>query len=362
MGDKTIERENKVFKIVPITVVLVVFIYYFFGWNILAWFNKDKTAYDMVELTRLVNDSLEQGKNEATYYVTGVSEEDIVNINDYICGLNGAVSQYSILEKSRNGLRIKFKFKISDNYYVLQKYLNDFPIPDDKLIAKKLYDCVIQTLDAIIKPGMTDYEKELAIHDYIVSKCEYGFDEYAPEYAYRAYGVLSQNIAVCNGYAEAMALLLTCVNIDNEIVTGMAGGELHAWNQVKIDGKWYQVDATWDDPLPDRGNFAGHQFFNVDDDILDDTHEWKIEDYNVCDSMDNNYFLLNNLIGDISKLKSVVRNECIGNINKPVEMVITDYSGNEKDLEVLFDIPGVMSYKSSVEGFGENKLVTIYIN
>ena len=77
-----------------------------------------------------------------------------------------------------------------------------------------------------------------------------------------------QNKAVCNGYAEAMALLMTCVGIENQIVTGTADNELHAWNQVCLDGNWYQVDATWDDPLPDRGVFAGHEYFNVTDEIM----------------------------------------------------------------------------------------------
>ena len=34
----------------------------------------------------------------------------------------------------------------------------------------------------------------------------------------------------------------------------------HAWNLVELDGKWYHLDATWDDPMPDQGEDALHQY------------------------------------------------------------------------------------------------------
>ena len=71
--------------------------------------------------------------------------------------MNGMVDQYMVTEKSRDGMRIQFRYEISDNYYVWQKYVNHAEIPSDHALAYKLYDKVVEVLDLIIKPDMTDY-------------------------------------------------------------------------------------------------------------------------------------------------------------------------------------------------------------
>ncbi len=53
---------------------------------------------------------------------------------------------------------------------------------------------------------------------------------------------------VCAGYAEILRNALFMVNIDNVQVSGTTKNARHAWNKVKLDGVWYNVDATWDAP------------------------------------------------------------------------------------------------------------------
>lgn len=99
-------------------------------------------------------------------------------------------------------------------------------------------------------------KKELALHDALVEKCAY--NEPAAENpdaypsAYTAYGALVDGSAVCEGYAKALKLLLDSAGLRSLYVTGTAGsgGNVgpHAWNQVYV-GRWYQVDATFDDPV-----------------------------------------------------------------------------------------------------------------
>ncbi|KAJ3198340.1 hypothetical protein HK101_006474, partial [Irineochytrium annulatum] len=89
---------------------------------------------------------------------------------------------------------------------------------------------VTNVLKEIIKPGMTDHEKVKVIHDWIVLNLSY--DTSLKKYT--AYDGLVTG------------------RIDNRIVEGTAGGQLHAWNIVNLDGKWYHMDTTWDDPTPDR--------------------------------------------------------------------------------------------------------------
>lgn len=348
------EGKQKIFWIVPALVLVAIAVSYLYGWKIGAYLQPEATAHDMAELTQLVNKQIDEGKESGVFYVSGVTEDEIAGINDYICGMNGIVEQYSVLENGKEGLRLLLKYEISDNYYVLHKYLDGQNIPGDRPTAVKLYNQVVTIIDDIIEPDMTDYEKELAIHDYIVSNCEYGYTDYSKEYAYRAYGALVQNKAVCNGYAEAMALLLSCVGIENDIMTGWAGGELHAWNRVLIEDEWYQVDATWDDPLPDRGEFAGHMYFNVTDDIMDDAHVWDEELFEACDSEEYNYFVVNNLICDYYGLKEQMEYAAAHSETSYLEVVVNDYY-----YTLHFDIPDV-SYYYLKEDYGENDIITIY--
>ena len=58
-------------------------------------------------------------------------------------------------------------------------------------------------------------------------------------------------MAVCQGYAETMKLFLDALGIENKLVYGTGGGISHVWNLLCLDGDWYHMDVTWDDPLLD---------------------------------------------------------------------------------------------------------------
>lgn len=356
------ERKKSVLQWFPLFIIIAVIIAYFFSWDIGAFLNPDSTAYNMAELTRMINEQINDGRKDGDFYITGITQEEISNINDYICGLNGEVVSYSILEQGHKGMKVRFVYDISENYYVYQKYKYNKQIPIEYTSADKLYDKVVEILDQIIKPGMSDYEKELAIHDYIVTHCSYGYTEYSKDSAYEAYGALVHGVAVCNGYAEAMALLLSCADVENDIMTGMAGGELHAWNRVLLDGEWYQVDATWDDPIPDRGDFAGHMYFNVTDDVMDDSHEWEKEMYEACDSWDYNYFSRNNLICDYNGFKQEVTNLARTDIHGIAEVVVTDYSKSTYNMDFISELNTVSYLMYGNESYGKYEIVTVYLN
>lgn len=355
--------KSKMVVVIPVLVLIAVGVSYLYGWEIGSYFHKDSTANNLEELTMLINAQIEEGRSSANIYVKNVNETELTNINENVVSINGVVSQYAIQEKSRSGMKVYFKYDISDNYYVIGKYLRNEPIPPDKAQAYKLYDFVVQLLDELITDDMTDYEKELAIHDYIVKNCEYGYVEYSKDYAYRAYGCLVQKKAVCNGYAEAMSLLLTCAGVENAIVTGEGREELHAWNQVKLDGNWYNVDATWDDPLPDRKGFAGHAFFNVTDDVMDDDHTWKKDAFNKCDSSDYNYFVINDLVCDYNKAAAKVESIAARDPMATAELVLTDYNKNKySGFAFVCDNPGIQYFSYSLEDYDTNKIVTLYLN
>ena len=111
----------------------------------------------------------------------------------------------------------------------------------------------------------SDYERVLAAHDYIIYKTAYDqeYEESGHEYSAMAYGVFFEHRAICNGYALAMNLLLSELGISSIKVNSYQekGGMGHSWNLVLVDGAWYHIDTTWDDPVPNRENFASYQFF-----------------------------------------------------------------------------------------------------
>ena len=97
--------------------------------------------------------------------------------------------------------------------------------------------------------GTTLYDKVLSIHDYVCASTVY---DLTGRYVYSAYGALVDKHSVCEGYAEAFKLLcdqngIPCVLVSGTGITSK-GEENHMWNYVRMDdGKWYAVDATWDD-------------------------------------------------------------------------------------------------------------------
>ena len=101
----------------------------------------------------------------------------------------------------------------------------------------------------------TDMEKALYINDYIARNCEYD-TSYSKHSAYDA---LVGKKAVCEGYTLAFKALAQELGLSCGIVTSSSLN--HAWNLVAVNGSYYHVDVTWNDPLNDRIGRARHQYF-----------------------------------------------------------------------------------------------------
>lgn len=130
-------------------------------------------------------------------------------------------------------------------------------------------------VSSIIQVGMDDHEKVKAIHDYIVKHVSYD----TSYKAYTAYEALVNRSAVCQGYALLTYQLLKEAGIENHFVTGTGDGQPHAWNLVKIENKWYHLDTTFDDPVPDEQGRVTYSYFNLSDEQIARNHEWNRSDY-----------------------------------------------------------------------------------
>lgn len=134
------------------------------------------------------------------------------------------------------------------------------------------------TLLEILSKDMTDAEKARAIHDYIVKTFRYdnvNTEDYPAE-SFTALGLVKNGYAVCEGYAELFCLLCIYADLPCLIVTGRYHGTNHMWNQVKLDGRWYHVDCTLDDPMPDRGELVRDTYFmKSDEEFMAEGHVWE---------------------------------------------------------------------------------------
>lgn len=101
--------------------------------------------------------------------------------------------------------------------------------------------------------GDSEYKIVLNVHDMLVDNVEY--DQTLNNQNIRnVYGTLCNKKAVCEGYAKAFKYLMDEVNIPCIVVIGKGINsegktEAHAWNYVKLNGIWYGIDVTWDDPI-----------------------------------------------------------------------------------------------------------------
>ena len=122
--------------------------------------------------------------------------------------------------------------------------------------AKSEFEAAAKLITDETYGNYTDYDKEKIVHDTLIGKVKY--DANAPMNQ-SAYSALVYGRTVCAGYARALQYVLQQLDIPCYYVTGYAG-ENHAWNIVKLDDGYYNVDSTWDDTNPNT-----YDYFNCSD-------------------------------------------------------------------------------------------------
>lgn len=121
---------------------------------------------------------------------------------------------------------------------------------------------VAQLLQSCNLEGLQDWQKALVLHDRLILRCRY--DETLQKET--GYDLLINGSTVCAGYAALYQDLLQRVGIPSVVVESEEMN--HAWNLVQLDGSWYHVDVTWDDPVPDlEGRVQHTHFLRTDEEI-----------------------------------------------------------------------------------------------
>ena len=323
---------------------------------------KDNTVSSMEELENKVLECLEQGKTEENFYLKGVSSQDLEKINANLDGYYGYVTSYYMAKWPRNGLyQVKLNFTLSDNYYAYHYLTEGIDITGHDE-AKKLAKKAESILKKIIKDGMSDYEKEKAIHDYIVTHGEYAFlTGEKEEDSYDSKGILLEGQGVCSSYSESMQLLLSLAGVESKIVLGEADID-HSWNLVKLDGNWYHVDVTWDDPVPDEEGRILYNYFNVPDELLAKTHTWDTSRYEKANSYQYNYYgKLGNICNNYEETKARII-KGIHNKEKSIELLLTEEKAKDYAYNFVLQYDEVASVRWKTLGESPCFVITMTLD
>ena len=141
---------------------------------------------------------------------------------------------------------------------IIDEFIIDYSVSDNErneMITK--YSDAISEFKKGVNSSWSDFEKIVYINDYLATLCEYDKKLTNPN-CYNAYGVLVDHIAVCNGYSLAFNSLADKLGIKSYLVTSSTLN--HAWNLVELNGNYYMLDVTWNDPTADRIGRARHYY------------------------------------------------------------------------------------------------------
>jgi len=296
------------------------------------------------------------------------AEDNNVLINEHEITLNiGDTFQIQLTDKKGNKINdVKWFVKVrvpQDILYTAEDYNLEnkaCTVSNDGLITAKaegttevwakyknaLYRCVINVknkMDSDLENKvveiadkfrhLSDVDKVMAVHDYLIDHIEYAYSHIVR----RAYGALIEGKAVCQGYAQSFQKILSNLNIEGHTVIGWNISEkpvLHEWNRVKLDGKWYYIDLTWDDtPWVSHRNY---KHFLINTPMLGRDHK----DWNSLSGgaeADGNKYLYyaykkNGILAkDKGELESILRSQINSNnlshvdVNVAVPSTIPDY-------------------------------------
>lgn len=140
-------------------------------------------------------------------------------------------------------------YSSGDKYYLTLSYAPEYYTTAQQEAELDL--AVEALLDELALDTATDYEKICGIYDYICENVVYdeaGLAAKESDLIYTAYAALINGTSVCQGYANLFYRLALELGVDARLISGEGDNEPHGWNIVKLNGKYYNVDATWDSP------------------------------------------------------------------------------------------------------------------
>lgn len=224
------------------------------------------------EMGKLLGEAVEKGiKNISFDYIS--PKYKIAEIEKYIDTLNLTeeiyVDSYSysysmLSDNTVTKITFKFTTRVSDEH---------------KKEAEGVMDSWIKNN---INQTDNEYTKVKKIHDFLVDSIDYEMKSDITVNGHSVFdvtGALLDGQAVCDGYSKAFNEIAKRVGLETKRVTGDAWNDTYsggyAWNIVKVNGKWYHVDTTWDDPISyDGKRRKTYEYFLKSDDYMAQSRTW----------------------------------------------------------------------------------------
>ncbi|MDE6470549.1 MAG: hypothetical protein K2L19_05965 [Eubacterium sp.] len=215
-----------------------------------------------------------------------------------------------------------------------------------------------------INPTGSEYEKSLAIFDYVISNTSYAHDSINDMDNHieisTIEGVFLNSSAVCSGYSKAYQYLLSLAGIDSITVTGTAqtpdGEGDHAWVVQVIDNEYYFTDPTWGDCYENTisNHFVSHIYFLANTDNIEKTHKLSsIYDFIKSTAEKNNYFIKENLYFEEynqPKTRNAIKNS-LENEESGIELKFANDEAYQKARTVLLDNENIYLILMSIDLF-----------
>lgn len=250
---------------------------------------------------------------------------------------------------------------ISDRKHTQIKFrvLNDYSPAQ----LSQMHSALIAAADSIIAkvPQDTDdYGKILFVHDCLIRNTVYdspGAASVRNGIWGTSYGCLVNCKAVCQGYAEAFMYIMNKLGIECGITHGDTDDDKHAWNYVKVDGDYYWIDVTWDDPIDmnsDADNLR-YTYFLINDEMLMRSRSVTTSDsfVPVCSALDNNYFVRNGCYITEYSIEEIGNIMAERSVDNSVSIMCADYDVYCETIEKLIENAEIWQTADKVQLGGE---------
>ena len=171
---------------------------------------------------------------------------NLISENEAISNINNFVHPFNSFDT--------INIDISNNGRITVKNKKTYSEEEIEFIKTYIDTFISSTLNN----NMSNQDKIKLFHNHIINNTEYDKDNV--EESHTAYDLIKTGKSICGGYSDIMSIFLNILGIQNYKVTS----ENHIWNLVNLDGVWYHLDMTWDDPIASDGKqYLIHNFFLI---------------------------------------------------------------------------------------------------
>lgn len=235
--------------------------------------NEGRLTGDFSQAEQALNDGVEQLQRKINVAGMGITKE---NVSDFYLNFVFNNPQYFYIFS-----KLSYTYSQTDKsvIYIYPQYITSEKDPGkdtEQEIAqqnteiqemKVLFDKNTAKLMECIDDSMSVTEKLIALHDALVCHVSYT-DKPDGSYSrsvFTAYGAIAEGKGVCQSYTLAYEYLVRLAGFEDIY---FVSNTYHSWNMVKLDGNWYHIDVTFDDPVDDILGRVSHKYFLISDSKL----------------------------------------------------------------------------------------------